>query len=81
MSHYLYSTRLYWQNGRGIAKLHNDVVHLNHAPEICGHPADCDVTPEVGVYMIRNEFEGWRDMTREEILSADDFLRNTVERH
>lgn len=72
MSHALYSTRLYWAGGRGIAKLRGLQVQLSAAPVLPGSSIlMIDYAPEVGCVEILRYGEARREMTREEIRSAD----------
>lgn len=79
MSHDLYATRLYWQNGRGIAKLHGKTVPLDNAPDI-GVPAvlEVDYIPEIGVANLQTRFERRRDMTPDEVKVCDKLLGEVV---
>lgn len=78
MSHAYYATRLWWAGSRGVAKLHGHLVQLLAPPALGGGmPVDgIDYTPEVAVYRICRRFEGWSDMTRDEIAQADRLLRS-----
>lgn len=77
MSHFLYSTRLYWANGRGIAKLHGVHVQLTSFAFI-GEIVEIDYTPEVCVARCRDRFGGWRDMVGDEIRAADALLHRVT---
>lgn len=79
MSHDLYATRLYWQNGRGIAKLHGKAVPIDKAPDI-GVPAviELDYIPEIGVANLQTRFERRRDMTPDEVMACDKLLVEVV---
>lgn len=75
MSHALYTTRLYWAGGRGIAKLHGREVKLTAPPHLPGLEVDAiDYAPEVRCAMVMPRRDGWRDMTRDEIHKADQLL-------
>lgn len=79
MSHALYSTRLFWQAGRGVAKLRGEVVPLMQAPCIDGAQVEAlDYTPEVRVWQILPAREGWREMTADEIGQCDELLLQMV---
>lgn len=79
MSSDLYSTLLHWTAHapqRACAKLQGRRLKLE-----CAHLALAGVlidgieyTPEVGSKRILPKFEGWRDMTGEEIKAADELL-------
>lgn len=72
MSHALYMTRLYWAGGRGIAKLHGVQMQLSAAPVLPGPSIlMIDYTPEVRCCEILRYGEAKRDMTPDEIRSAD----------
>lgn len=72
MSHALYSTRLWWAGGRGIAKLHGRMVELSAAPVLAGPSIlMIDYAPEVGCVEILRYGEARREMTQAEIRSAD----------
>lgn len=72
MSHALYSTRLWWAGGRGIAKLHGRLVELSAAPVLPGPSVlMIDYAPEVHCVEILRYGEQRREMTSEEIRSAD----------
>ncbi len=80
MSHALYTTRLYWAGGRGIAKLHGRETKLTAPPHLPGLQVDAiDCAPEVRCYMVMPRYQGWRDMTSDEIRAADELLRQLVE--
>lgn len=78
MSDALYCTRLRWQNGRGVAKLHGRAMVLISAPEFWFGAVDMiDYTPEVGCVEIRpRACDPVREMTRDEIHAADRLLRS-----
>lgn len=77
MSDALYSTRLRWYNGNGIAMLCGEKVVLSSAPIVGGGPVEyIDYTPEVRCCEIRHHAcEAMREMTHAEILEADFLLR------
>lgn len=77
MSSDLYRSRLLWDSHthRGCAKLDWHEAPIDRQPVICGQGCDCDMTPDVGVYRIKRPFEGWADMSHEEIVDADRLLR------
>lgn len=79
MSDLLYSTRLRWGGGRGVARLHGRSVALTAPPVLPGCEAlaidRIDYTPEVHACSVMERFGGWREMTGEEIRAADEFLR------
>lgn len=80
MSHALYSTRLYWAGGRGIAKLRGAEVKLVAPPHLSGMEIDAiDYAPEVRCAMVMPRRGGWRDMTRDEIAAADVLLHQLTE--
>lgn len=71
----LYSTRLCWYGYYGAAKLQGRLVALSEPPAICGARVEgIDYIPEVGMQRIQPRTEGWRDMTADEVESADDLL-------
>jgi hypothetical protein len=75
MSHALYTTRLYWAGGRGIAKLHGREVRLTAPPHLPGMEIEAvDYTPEVRCAMVMPRRGGWREMTSDEIHEADQLL-------
>lgn len=78
MSDSLYTTRLRWSRGRGIAKLWGRSVALDRAPDVGDGPVESmDYTPEVGVCEIRpRACDAIRNMTRDEIHAADRLLRS-----
>lgn len=72
MSHALYSTRLWWAGGKGIAKLHGRVVEMLAPPVLPGPSVlMIDYAPEVHCVEILRYGEARREMTRDEIRSAD----------
>lgn len=76
MSHALYFTRLFWDGRRGIAKLHGRCIVLDAAPALPGAPIDLiDYTPEVACAEILRRGECRRSMTVDEVLAADELLR------
>lgn len=80
MSDALYSTRLRWYNGYGIAMLYGKRVILDSAPIIGGEPVEyIDYTPEVRCCEIRHHAcDRMKEMTHAEILEADFLLRTLV---
>lgn len=80
MSDALYSTRLRWCNGHGVARLHGRSVPLTEAPVLDGRPVHAvDYTPEVGCVEIqRRPCDPRGDMTAGEIADADRLLRRVV---
>lgn len=72
MSYDLYSVRVYFDKGRGIAKMHNCILCLLSSP--IESLESIDYAPEVRTAICRTVFEGWRDMTRNEIAEIDKFL-------
>lgn len=76
MSHALYFTRLFWDGRRGVAKLHGRTVYLASAPGLPGAEVQMvDYAPEVACAEILRAGEKRRSMTVDEILAADQFLR------
>lgn len=77
MSDALFSTRLRWAYGKGIAKLHGRIVVLDGPPVIGGVAVHCiDYTPEVHCHeIVRRACDPRDDMTVSEIREADAFLR------
>ena len=72
MSHALYSTRLWWAGGRGIAKLRGRLVELSAPPVLPGASVlMIDYAPEVRCVEILRYGEARREMTADEIRSAD----------
>jgi hypothetical protein len=79
VSSWLYLTRLFWQSGRGVAKLHGKTVKLEAPPQVAGMLVEeIDYIPEIGMARVRCKHEGWRDMLRVEIAACDAYLANTV---
>lgn len=78
MSDALYTTRLRWHHGRGVARLHGRSIELDRAPDLGGGDVEhLDYTPEVGVCDIRvRACDQVRAMTRQEIHAADRLLRS-----
>lgn len=80
MSHALYSTRLWWAGGRGIAKLRGRLVELSAPPVLAGPSIlMIDYAPEVGCVEILRYGEARREMTRDEISAADALLQQLTE--
>ena len=77
MSDDLYSTRLRWSNGRGVAMLHRHSVPLTEPPVLGGEPVyELDYTPEVGCIEIRRHaWDTPGEMTEAEVAEADAMLR------
>lgn len=79
MSDALYSTRLRWCNGRGVAMLHGKPVALTEAPTLCeqdGPVAEIDYVPEVHCHEVRHQPHGrMEEMRADEIRAADALLR------
>lgn len=77
MTDALYSTRLRWAAGRGVAKLHGRCVALTSAPVLDGAPVHAvDYTPEVHCIEIqRRACDPHDDMTEAEVRDADKLLR------
>jgi len=73
----LYSTRLRWHNGRGVARLHGRSISLDAAPDLGAGPVwEMDYTPEVACVEIRSRScDSVREMTQQEIHAADRLLR------
>lgn len=79
MSHALYSTRLYWQRGSGIAKLHGREVPLVRAPAIgAARTLELDYIPEIGLATIQTQTERRRDMTAAEQRECDVLLKELL---
>lgn len=80
MSDALYSTRLRWSNGRGMAMLHGRIVPLQQPPVLGGLAVhQVDYTPEVHCLEIRRRAcDPVDDMTPEEITDADALLRRLL---
>lgn len=80
MSDDLYSTRLRWHNGRGVAKLRGRVVALCAAPVLGGEPVhDVDYVPEVLLLEIRRRAcDRVEIMTPAEVADADALLLRLV---
>ena len=75
MSDDLYSTRLRWTGGRGIAKLHGKIVALKSTPQLTTCTVDSiDYVPEIGLGQVMPRFEGWRDMWPAECRECDALL-------
>lgn len=72
MSHRLYSTRVFYHDRHGIAKLHGLLMQLTESP--CVDLVDIDYAPEVSTGICRSEFSAWRDLTDSEIHTLDVFL-------
>lgn len=81
MSHALYTTRLFWDGRRGIAKLHGRAVVLTESPVIGGvRCAYVDYAPESGTWEVLPERGERAQMTAEQIKQCDEYLRETVRR-
>ena len=80
MSDALYSTRLRWAQGRGVARMHGRSVPLAEAPTLDGVQVHAvDYTPEVHCVEIQPNASGpRREMTAGEIADADKLLRRLV---
>ncbi len=80
MSDALYSTRLRWSNGRGMAMLHGRAQTLTAPPVLCGQPVhSIDYTPEVHCLEIRRRAcDPVDEMTPDEIADADALLRRLL---
>lgn len=80
MSDALFSTRLRWFAGKGVAKLYGRSVELTEAPLLDGVAVHyVDYTPEVSCHEIRaRACDGMREMTAGEIADADRLLRRLV---
>lgn len=78
MSDALYSTRLRWNAGRGVAKLYGRALVLEVAPDLGAGPVEMiDYTPEIRCVEIRQmACDPVREMTRDEIHAADRLLRS-----
>lgn len=80
MSDALYSTRLRWCNGAGVARMHGRSIPLTEAPRLAGQAVHAvDYTPEVHCIEIqRRACDPRADMTAAEIAEADALLRRLV---
>lgn len=80
MSDALYSTRLRWSHGRGVARLHGRSVELIEPPVLGGVAVhQVDYTPEVGCLEVqRRPCDPRAEMTAGEIVDADVLLRRLV---
>ena len=80
MTDALYSTRLRWANGRGVAKLHGRAVDLTEPPQLVGLAVHAvDYTPEIRCTEIqRRAVDPRDDMTAAEVEEADALLRRLV---
>lgn len=81
MSDALYSTRLRWAHGRGVARLHGRSIDLAEAPTLDGVQVhQVDYTPEVHCLEIqRRPCDPRSEMTAGEIADADALLRRLVQ--
>lgn len=79
MSDAYYHTRLRWYAYHGgAAKLRGRTAALTECPQLPGlaiRVAEIDYVPECGMWRIREEHSGWRDMESEEARAADLALR------
>lgn len=83
MSDALYSTRLRWTGGRGIAKLRGVEVRLTECPQLFdGIVLDSiDYAPEVRVARYMPRFGGWREFdSHEQVNACDEFLEKLLGR-
>jgi hypothetical protein len=81
MSVDLYWTRLYWDNGKGVAKQDGVSVDLTAPPVIGGVEVDMiDYAPETKTYFMRLPYEGSREMRTDERAATAAFLNLTCER-
>lgn len=83
MSDDLYTTRLRWTGGRGIAKLRGEQVRLLECPQLFdGVVIDAiDYAPEVNVRMYMPRFGGWRDFDNyAQVQACDDYLERLLGR-
>ena len=80
MSDDLYSTRLRWHNGRGLAKLYGRSVVLTAAPVLAGVTVfEVDYAPEICCRQVRRAaYDATQDMDSLEIADADALLRRLV---
>ena len=79
MSHVYYSTRLVWYGRDGVAKLHGRVLELTGPPQLPGLEVECiDYIPEIQLCRVQPARYSWRDLTADEIRSADALLRELV---
>lgn len=75
MSDALYSTRLRFQAGAGIAKLRGAFVRISRAPDLPGvRVVAIDYVPEIHLAMVQPYADAWRDMTADEVRAADALL-------
>ena len=77
MTDALYSTRLRWAIGRGVAKLHGRTVPLQAPPVLAGVAVHAvDYTPEVHCIEIqRRPCDPHGEMTPDEVRDADALLQ------
>lgn len=75
MSHDLYQLRLYWEAGRGCAKVPGRYRNLSHPPQIPGLPSlnMIDYAPGVCA-MLQSPYEARRDLTAPEITAVHAWL-------
>lgn len=76
MSIAVFQTRLFWQDRRGAAKHNGVLVELRNAPQVLPGVTICDIdyAPEVRVASVRPFALMTRDLTREEILTINQWL-------
>lgn len=78
MSHLLYSHRLMWDGRGGVATRRNVRLVLSMAPAPFPDAQYIDYAPEVRVAQIRRAHGPMRDMTADEIATAEAFLREAI---
>ena len=76
MSSDLYSTRLLWSSGHGIAKLHGRVLPLQGPPVLCGNALHfVDYVPEIRLREVRHRaVDRITELTDDEVRAADALL-------
>lgn len=71
MSHHLYTTRLWFSRGKGIAKLRGKFTCIDTCPLGFEY---VDYAPEAGTRIVRPEGGALRDMTDDEVKAVDAYL-------
>lgn len=80
MSLRLYSTGVFWESGRGAAKMYGVLLALSEPPDIGGPPIIAiRYIPEIGLRSVNRSGEASeRGMTDDEARALDAWLRRVV---